>query len=189
VRVRERVRNTSTPTSTPTPSVVLICNTGAITIRDNTSSNPNSSNINVSGLGSNTTDVNVRVVGVSHTRPDDIDLLLVGPLGQKLLLWSDARGSSGINNVTVTLDTQATNALPKGGTITTGSYRPANYSGNDRENDVFPSPAPPGPYTTSLAALNGTNPNGTWQLYVRDDRQGNPRSISGRWCVQLTTAP
>jgi large repetitive protein len=166
----------------------LICNTGAITINDNRASSPYPSTINVSGLPGNISDLNVRFVRASHTRPDDIDILLVGPGGQKLLLWSDAGGSSTMSNATVVLDTQASIALPNGGTITSRSYRPANYSGNDGANDVFPSPAPTGPYVTSLTTVNGTNPNGAWRLYVRDDSSSRTGSISGGWCLQVTAS-
>jgi hypothetical protein len=41
-----------------------------------------------------------------------------------------------------------------------------------------------------LAVFNGTNPAGTWSLYVMDDRASNTGSISGGWRLSLqTTVP
>ena len=51
--------------------------------------------------------VTVTLKNMNHTFPDDIDVLLVGPGGQKLLLMSDAGGSADIVNNTYTFDDTA----------------------------------------------------------------------------------
>jgi uncharacterized repeat protein (TIGR01451 family) len=48
--------------------------------------------------------------------------------------------------------------------------------------------APPPPYGTTLSAMNGGNPNGTWHLFVLDDAQYNTGIISNGWILTLTTA-
>jgi hypothetical protein len=40
----------------------------------------------------------VTIDGIWHQNPDDLDLLLVGPQGQKVILMSDACGSFGVNS-------------------------------------------------------------------------------------------
>ena len=58
------------------------------------------SNIAVSGLtGRPITNVTVSLNHLSHTFPDDIDVLLVGPQGQTVFLMSDSGGSGDISNV------------------------------------------------------------------------------------------
>jgi len=47
-------------------------------------------------------------------------------------------------------------------------------------------PAPP--YGTNLAAMNGSNPNGTWSLFVQDDTMFDAGVISNGWVLTLTTA-
>ncbi|MDE3066802.1 MAG: hypothetical protein KGJ60_04535 [Verrucomicrobiota bacterium] len=47
---------------------------------------------------------------------------------------------------------------------------------------------PPPPYGATLSALNGANPNGTWQLFVQDDAPLNAGVISNGWILTLTTA-
>lgn len=51
---------------------------------------------------------------------------------------------------------------------------------------VFSAPLPP--YGSTLSALNGGNPNGTWELFVEDDAQLNSGVISNGWILTLTTA-
>jgi hypothetical protein len=43
------------------------------------------------------TDLNVTIDGIWRERPDDLDLLLVGPQGQKVVLMSDACGPLGVS--------------------------------------------------------------------------------------------
>jgi uncharacterized repeat protein (TIGR01451 family) len=48
--------------------------------------------------------------------------------------------------------------------------------------------APPAPYGATLSALNGGNPNGTWYLFVQDDKAFDSGMISNGWLLALTTA-
>ena len=41
--------------------------------------------------------------------------------------------------------------------------------------------------TTLAAAFSGTDPNGTWSLYIVDDATGDVGSISGGWSLTITT--
>ena len=115
-------------------------------------------------------------------------MLLIGPGGQTAMIMSDAGGSpGGISNVTLTLDDFAADPLPvatPAPLVTTGAYRPTNYPNpNPAIPDTFPSPCPittPSPDSV-LSTFNGTNPNGTWSLYVVDDQNVTPC----RWPTSL----
>ncbi len=48
--------------------------------------------IAVSDFGGSVTDVNLELTGLSHTYPDDIDMLLVAPGGENAIVMSDAGG-------------------------------------------------------------------------------------------------
>jgi len=118
---------------------------------------------------------------MSHTYPDDLDILLVGPGGQKVLLMSDAGGGSDVNNITLTFDDAAASALADSAAIVAGTYKPTDFV----TGDTFPSPAPAGPYGTTLSTFNGLNPNGTWSLYVLDDAASDSGSIAGGWSLKF----
>jgi hypothetical protein len=47
---------------------------------------------------------------------------------------------------------------------------------------------PPPPYGTALSALNGGNPNGTWELFVQDDVIEDSGTNYNGWILTLTTA-
>ncbi|MFF2291115.1 proprotein convertase P-domain-containing protein [Peribacillus butanolivorans] len=123
------------------------------------------------------------LTNMSHTFPDDIDILLVGPGGQNVILMSDAGGGADINNVTLTFDDDAPTFLPDAAQIVSGTFKPTNFGGAD----VFPAPAPIPPYGSLLNVFNGTNPNGTWSLFVVDDIEGDTGSIAGGWSLTITT--
>jgi len=55
-------------------------------------------------------------------------------------------------------------------------------------NPVVHLSAPLQPYGTTLAALNGGNPNGTWELFVLDDVPVDSGIISNGWILHLTMA-
>ncbi|MDQ3898291.1 MAG: Ig-like domain repeat protein [Actinomycetota bacterium] len=162
------------------------CNTGPITIPDSPAlPTPYPSNIFVTGLPPYVTKVTATLKGVTHPFPDDLDVLLVGPTGQNLVLVSDAGGNTAVSNFTVTFDDAAASSIPDTGPWISPS-KPVNYGAGA---DTFPAPAPAPSAATTLAAFNGTDPNGTWSLYVVDDALGSgPGSIAGGWCLAITAA-
>jgi subtilisin-like proprotein convertase family protein len=146
---------------------------------------PYPSTISVSGVTGTVSKVTVTLLNISHSFPDDVDVLLVGPGGQKTLLMSDAGGGNALSGVTLTFDDAAESLLPDSTAISPGTYRPTDF---DTTTDSFPAPAPAGPHGASLAAFNGLNPNGTWSLYVFDDATQDTGSIAGGWRLTITTA-
>jgi len=159
-------------------------NTGAITIPGVGNASPYPAVINVSGLGGTVSNVTVTLRGFTHTWPGDVDVLLVGPGGQKVLVMSDALGGNALNNVTLTLADTAAGSLPESFPVSAGSYKPTNY---DTTTDAFGAPAPGAPYVTNLAVFNGSAANGAWSLYVMDDGAGDQGSIAGGWSLTITT--
>ncbi len=153
---------------------------------------PYPSVIDVYGLTGLITDVNVTIYGLSHTSPDNIDILLVGPSGQGMILMSDAGGPHDVSNLTITFDDQALLHPANGSSLVSGSFKPVNYTGNGGPNDVFPVPAPAGPYGSLLSIFDGTSPNGIWSLFVFDDQgvssdPGLGRMANG-WSLDIATA-
>jgi subtilisin-like proprotein convertase family protein len=69
----------------------------------------------VSGQEGLITDLNVNIDGIWHQHPDDLDLLLVGPQGQKVILMSDACGSFGVKALGWLWDDEAPAPMPDGG--------------------------------------------------------------------------
>jgi subtilisin-like proprotein convertase family protein len=139
--------------------------------------NPYPSSIVISGVVGTISDVNVSLFGITHTNPDDFDILLVGPAGQKVIILSDIGGAGDISGVNLVLDDQAANFLPDSLQLISGAYKLTNIG----SGDLFTAPAPAGPYASLLSAFNGTDPNGTWSLYVLDDGPSNSGSIAGGW--------
>jgi subtilisin-like proprotein convertase family protein len=154
-------------------------------------SNPSPSVINVAGVSGTVKRVSVRLKNVSHTFPDDMDVLLVSPTGQKFIVMSDSGGTVDLVNNTITLDDTAVGALPDSTAIGTGTFRPTNFG----TGDTFSAPAPPAPYqspapagaATSASVFGGQNPNGNWQLFIQDDVSGDTGSVAGGWELIITT--
>lgn len=183
-----------------TPAAVSFTNSTAITITDCPNPCPASgsaaslypSSIVVAGLVGVVQRVTVKINGFSHAFPADTDFLLVSPSGRKVILMSDfGAGSPGVAGINVTFDDYADRPIPStvtgntGSPFVSGSYRPAN-SGT---TDLFPAPAPAGPYAYALSHFNGSNPNGVWSLYIIDDANLDGGSISGGWTLTFDVRP
>ncbi len=129
----------------------------------------------------------VTLTGINHISPDDIDVLLVSPGGQHIILMSDSGGTTDAVNLTITFDDTAVNSLPDGSGLASGTFKPTNNGGGaDLE---FPAPAPASPHSTTLSVLNGTAQNGIWSLYTVDDTNditpGN-NTIAMGWSITIT---
>src|SRR5204863_2711018 len=78
-------------------------NNALVTIPSSGSATPYPSMIKVSGMNGTISQVTVTLHGLNHTWPADVDMLLVSPNGQKVVIFSDVGGGDDLNNVTVTL--------------------------------------------------------------------------------------
>jgi hypothetical protein len=68
---------------------------------------PYPSSITVDGADNTTTGVTVELVGFNHPRPLDVQVMLVGPTGQNLVLMSDTGGWIEVTGVGLTFDDDA----------------------------------------------------------------------------------
>ena len=156
-----------------------------------TPATPYPSSIDVAGLTAPVTDVNVTLTSVTHNYPREIRVLLVGPTGQTALLMENAGGSDvDATDVTFTLDDEATGPIPDN-ELPPGTYQPTvtPYECEDPGSPYpsMPSPAPSAPYGAALSAFDGSNANGTWKLYVADQKSPDSGDIEG-WSLDITTA-
>lgn len=156
-------------------------NTAPITINDNAVASPYPATINVAGATGVVSKVVVTLFDVAHTFLSDIDVLLVGPQGQKTLLLSDSFGNASVSATTFVFDQAAVTTTIQ---FFGGVLPPVN---NDTATDVFPAPAPSGPYSVTLNVFNNTDPNGTWRLFVRDDAAGDFGVIKNGWALSIVT--
>src|SRR5215218_1223347 len=91
---------------TASAATVTFSNSGAIDIPDNTIASPYPSTINVSGLAGNVQKATVTLRSFTHTCPEDLDVLVVGPSGANTILMSDVGGcpQSDIGLINLTFD-------------------------------------------------------------------------------------
>src|SRR5439155_23219859 len=143
------------------PTTSSFANLASIIIPDHGTASPYPSTMPVSGLSSVVGKVTVTLNGLTHGFPDYIDIILVSPSGQKVVLMSDTGGGHSITNVNLTFDDSAASGLPDTALIVSGTYKPTDFESGDN----FAPPAPAGAVSTFLSAFNGSTPNGNWSLY------------------------
>lgn len=127
--------------------------------------------------------VRVTLNGLTHTRTADLHVMLVSPDNTKVMLMAAAGGGLNFNSeMVLVFDDNAVNYIPFDFGITSGIWKPTNYSGLD----LFPLPVPLGPINNNLSAFQGDNPNGYWELYVLDSTLLYSGQIEDGWTLDLT---
>jgi subtilisin-like proprotein convertase family protein len=181
---------TPTPTPTPTPPTTSFTNSAALPVSGNASGEgtgvPYPSLINVSNIQGIIANVTAKLNSLTHQFPADLDILLVGPGGQTVMLMSDTGGGTSISNINLTFDDSASSSLGTG-RITSGTYRPTDLNPTG-DQDAFPAPAPPHPYGTTMSIFDGGSPNGTWKLFVLHEFTSGSGQINNGWTVSIGTA-
>ncbi|MGZ4973543.1 MAG: hypothetical protein ACXWDN_12350, partial [Limisphaerales bacterium] len=162
------------------PSSNSFTNGVGVTIPSSGPASPYPSTITISNVPGVVSKAVLKLSKVTHTFPNDVNVLLVSPTGQSVIAMAHCGGAHSMTNVDITLDDAAATYL-SAAQIASGTYKPSAYS-------PIPSfPAFSGTPSTTLSALNGSTANGTWSLYVLDDAAGNSGSIGG-WSLTLTVA-
>ena len=158
--------------------------------------NPYPSTITVAGATNPVGSMRLTLYDMSANVPDNADFLLVAPGGQKFIIMANAGGPSPGGPATMNFIDTAGQVVPDNGPWATQDFEPTSYLTVAN----FPAPAPAGPYNlpgsaiggTGTQTLNGnfagTDPNGIWSIYVRDDT-GNQGavvgSIAGGWGLEF----
>ena len=156
---------------------------------------PYPSNIVVAGAPIIIGSMRVTLYDYSHTVPDNVDVLLVGPGGgiRNMVLMADAGGINPQGPVTLSFTDAGAGVLPDSGPLTTGNREPTSWVPGVAN---FPAPAQPGPYNEPGSTPGGagtqtlfgnfgmTNPNGTWSLYIRQ-QGGGAGVVQGGWGLEF----
>lgn len=134
--------------------------------------------IAVSGTGTSLTSVTVNIPNISHTYYDDLDIMLISPTGQRIILMSDCGGNnSGTGNRNYTF-VQGGTVLSNGAAPTaSGNVSPTNFD----VDAAWPDGAP---NITAMNQFTG-NPNGNWTLRVLDDAGGDTGCLNGGWSITI----
>ena len=130
----------ATPPPPPPPPPPPECGPH-VTIRPSGEGSPYTSYCVVAGAPGTITDVDVSLFSGSHTWPDDVDFLLVGPGGQNATFLSDAGGSFDIQGIYLTFNDEEPTPLPDSVQLETGDYRPENDEPGDPFDPRSPRPA------------------------------------------------
>lgn len=160
-------------------------NTNAIVINDAQAATPFPSTISVANFQGNLGKIRVAINGFNHVFTPDASILLVGPRGQKTVLLRAAGGGAPAVNANLIFDDAAAEPAPRYSQLLSGSYRPSDFL----PGGSFYAPAPEMPYSADLSVFEGTDPNGTWSLYVEDGVVLFDGEISGGWSLSLAPAP
>ncbi len=170
------------------PLTQSFSNPALITINDLSSATPYPSQITVANLANPITDINVSLTGLTHSYLGDVDILLVGPHGQSVILVSDVGDQTNAKGLNFVIDDEAAGLVPTTNNISSGTYKPTNYFTSDGFGfDNFSPQAPAGPYGSALSAFDLTDANGIWKLFVMDDAAGDDGRILGGWSLSITT--
>ncbi len=143
--------------SAPAPSVDVPKN-----IVDNTTIE---STLEVSGEPAFIFDVDLQL-NINHTFASDLEIILVAPSGSEVIITTDNGGGNDDVFTSAVFDDQAAEF------VTDFAY----------QNLV---PAPPLVPESSLGALFGEDPNGTWTLRVHDDAGGDP-GVLNDWSLTIS---
>ena len=186
-----------TETEQPAAPQAVFTNSTPITIPNGGNGSVYPSAITVSGvpteLPATPGAIKVTINGFSHTCPEDVGIVLVAPNGDALLLQDNVGGDcTDVSNVTYTLSDDGATRLPNSGAWTAGTYQPTSYS---LMEGVFRHPDPARHIIIPIFSgswfgntFGGDNPNGTWNLFVRDFFNQDGGTIAGGWTLEIADA-
>ena len=118
-------------------------------------------------MGGTITEATLTLNANTHQRVRDIDILLVAPGGQKVIVTVGCGPNERREQHDADLVGLGRFIVGHSGRLFRG---PINRRTSE-PGDTFAAPAPAGPYGTSFwPAFNGQSANGRWSLYVVDDQ-------------------
>jgi subtilisin-like proprotein convertase family protein len=157
-------------------------NGNPITVNDNGPASPYPKQLFVSDVTGAVDQISIDV-GLRHDWTGDLDMLLVSPAGQRLMLMSDVMDGNTPESRSLTIMDGAP-PFPQSTDITNQQtyFSPTDYT----PGETLPGPAPGAPTITTFAGFTSSNPNGMWQLFVVDDSPSDT-GVIGQTNLLVTT--
>lgn len=138
-----------------------------------------------SGLTGAITRIRVNLLNYIHENCEDVEMLLISPLGKAVLLMLNCGGANPIPTpINLVFDSNSVNPLPDATVITAGTYQPTQYG----SQSPFAAPVPANPYLTDFSTLIGDSPNGAWSLWICDKTTLDTGAVQNGWTLTLDTA-
>ena len=168
---------------------------GPVTINDYSSgptvASPSPSVINVGPGFGTVTKATVTLHGLTHTWPEDLNVLLVAPNGSSVVLMAQTGAGSAPSGDVTFDDAAALSYSDSAGGNSAGTWRPAQAPlsgapGNCNWTGSLVSPAPAGPYGSTLASVAGGPGTGAWRLYIEDGCANDSGALTS-WSLTLDT--
>jgi subtilisin-like proprotein convertase family protein len=116
---------------------------------------------------------------LNHSFPRDLDVILVAPTGEAVVLMADAGGFTPVNAL-LRFDDCALSSMP-GDSLPDGAYRPTNLGQASN-----PTILTTGHTLSSFIGRQGSALNGAWGLWVVDDAGGDVGTIEAGWGLLVT---
>ena len=129
--------------------------------------------LEVAGLEGTLDSVSVRLLGLHHANPEDLDVWLVAPDGTTVTLLSDVGGDDAVDGESVLI---LDGAAPAGRSRFDAQVGPFDREADEQRKGA----APP----ADLSVLQGIEPNGVWQLQIADDHVGGTGHLDA-WSLQI----
>jgi subtilisin-like proprotein convertase family protein len=146
---------------------------------------PYPSAITVSGVPAGAIVKEIKINGLSHTFPDDIDIVVQSPTGTNVILMSDCGLSNDLVNINYTFNDGAAIGLDDNNFSPSGTYKPTNFGTGDN----WPAPGPlTAPSSVTLSTFGNGTQNGTWNLFIVDDA-GVDAGTWTSWSITFTDPP
>ena len=121
---------------------------------------------------------------LSHTFPDDLEMVLQSPSGTTAIVMADAGGSADLVNTALVFRDTAASLPPEGTLISSGSYRPGASYG------TLAMTTPAGPHGTAFSVFDGELVAGIWRLWINDDLGGDGGTVAnGQLGIQTDFLP
>ncbi len=154
-----------------------------VTFRNSTPLNPadpgsTSSSVGVRNMRGPVYDMEVSLRGVTHPRPQDLDVLLVAPDGKSTVLLSDQCGDEDVSNRTWNIKSGGNHPSFSDVSCPGSYYLPTDGS---------PFGDFPGTSNGPLSQFHRKSMNGSWRLHVVDDQGGEAGALTQGWSLTLRT--
>jgi hypothetical protein len=144
------------------------------------------SEITVSGVPDTLQTVSVDINGWTDSSPGDIHFELVGPTGIGFEFLGGVGSSANAVNIELS---DGGSLVGSSGPLVSGVFQPTVYSCITLPSLASPSCAATVGFATFENKFAGSNPNGTWGLYIYDPDTGDSAgTISDGWSLDLETS-